>query len=392
MMKNIFVLGLSAFLLLWVSAINDVHGQTPTTGAGVDPMKDESPNNIQETLIDFTQFEERIQAAGIYPEKDPVRDKRLADLDVSAGSKEVDPDTLAPAYEIKASDLRYNRWLVQLNSSANSIFNRRWSYAIRANIKGGKEYKGEQNEVSGDRKSIRGNIGKGKYVLGVRIHFPERMYNAYARISPPYEFRAYTDTGRIVSRDEKGKFIGILDNVGTIKKITIDVSGRNYKNGIAVRLKGQFDNVSEHFMGYTYFINWRRMTWKNPNYITSVDHRTLFRVPLYPREVPYKKFDSIIVYRPGQEVGGDFIVYFRKIDMWFDFAVPPELLEDVDIFDETEWGILSRRARARRDIERKRFRERVELMRYESIRMRENAEPKNPLDKNKDKPKPAGTN
>ncbi len=391
MMKNILMLGLSAFLLLWVSAINDVYGQQPTGNTGGDPMKDESPNNVQETLIDFTQFEERVQAAGVYPDKDPIRDKKLADLDVSAGSKEVDPNTLAPAYEIQASDLFYNRWLVQLNSSANSIFNRRWSYAKRANIKGGKEYKADQGEVPADLKAIRSNIGKGKYVLGVRIHFPKHRHNAYARISPPYELRAYTDKGRIVSRDEKGKFIGVLDNVGTIKKITLDVSGRNYRNGVAVRLKDQFDNVSEHFMGYTYFINWRRMTWKNPNYITSVDHRELFRVPLYPREVPYKKFDSIIIYRPGQEIGGDFVVYFRKIDMWFDFAVPPELMEDVDIFDETEWGILTRRAQARRDIERKKLREKVELMRYESIRMKENAEPKDPLDK-KEKPKPAATN
>ncbi|HEO64767.1 MAG TPA: hypothetical protein ENI73_02755, partial [Spirochaetes bacterium] len=62
MMKNILMLGLSTFLLLWVSAINDVYGQGSTDTTVSDPMKDVSPNNVQETLIDFTQFEERVQA------------------------------------------------------------------------------------------------------------------------------------------------------------------------------------------------------------------------------------------------------------------------------------------------------------------------------------------
>ncbi|MDH4130077.1 MAG: flagellar filament outer layer protein FlaA, partial [Spirochaetota bacterium] len=306
------------------------------------------------------------------------RDKKIADLNPT-NTAEIDPKTLAPIYNIQATALLYNKWLVELNSSANTTYNRRWSYAKKVDMKAGKEFKGDLAEVS-TGKDIRGNIGKGKYTLGVRIHFPKHKNNAYAKICPPYELRAYDDNGKIVSRKKEGKFLGIIDNVGDIKKISMDVSGRNFKNGIAVRLKDQYDEIKEYFLGYLYFANWRRLSWENSNYITSVDNRTLFRVPLYPQEVPYKKFDSIIIYRPYGELGGDFVAYFRMIDMWFDYAVPPENLADLDIDDEANWGILSKKARDRKRNEDLRAREQIELIRQEERKLGKNSESKDLVD------------
>ncbi len=358
-MRKIFVIGICAFLLLWISAVNYSQEETATGDTG-DSQADVSPNNVEETLIDFTTFEDRVEKSGVYGQ-DEARGKYIKDLD-NKNPKEVDPTTLAPAYEIQASDLKYDRWLVQLNSSANTIKNRRWSYAKKVTLKSGKTFEGK--------------AGSSNAVLGVRIHFPSHKFNAYAKICPPYEIRAYDPNGKVVSRKQEGKYIGVIDNVGDIKRMTLDVSGRNFRHGVAVRLKDPYDEVTEYFMGYLYYANWRKLTWENPNYITSVDHRELFRIPLYPREVPYKKFDSLIVYRPGQSTGGDFVVYFRKVDMWFDFAIPPETLADLDIDDEDQWGILAERARKKKRIETLKAREKIELMRQEARRLGKNAQPK----------------
>lgn len=386
-MKKYLVLAISAILVVAMSVVSFAQNEAPAGGAGAvnDSQADQAPNNVEETLIDFTEFEENLQKAGLYSENDEVREKAIADLD-AANPAEVDPQTLAPAYKVKVSDMFYDRWVVQLNSSANTIKNRKWTYAKKVPLKAGKEFKGGQTEAGNE------SFGKGANVLGVRIHFPTHHHNANAKIAPPYEIRSYTDQGRVISRDTDKKRIGVIDNVGQIKKISIDVSGRNYKYGVAVRLKDQYDNVKEYFMGYTYYANWRRLNWDNPNYIESVDHRQLFRVPLYPREVPYRKFDSIIVYRPGQFMGGDFVVYFRKIDMWFDYAIPPEVLADLDIDDELNWGILAERARKRKRIETLKLREKVELMRNEERRMGKNAKNKDITKRQENQDNAAGGN
>jgi hypothetical protein len=354
-MRKVFLLGITAFVLLWASAA--FYGEEKPAGAN-DTQADVTPNNVDETLIDFTTYEDRIEKSGVYIGKDEPREKAIKDLDPT-NAKEVDPDTLAPAYEIQASDMKFDRWLVQLNSSANTNANRRWSYAKSVKLKASKKFKNQAGEES-------------DAVLGVRVRFPSHTHNAYARISPPYEIRAYYPNGQVVSQKNEGKFIGVVNNVGELKKISLDVSGRNFKHGVALRLKDQFDEVKEYFMGYLYFANWRKLSWNNPNYITSVDHRQLFRVPLYPREVPYKKFDSFIVYRPGRADGGDFVVYFRKVNLWFDFAVPPEQLSDLDIDDEATWRILTKRARDRRRLEQLKYREKLELMRQEAKRLGKN--------------------
>ncbi len=349
-MRKVLIFGVCTFLLLWISATMF----SQEGGAGDTGTASQNPNNEGEVLIDFTAFEDRIDKSGLY-EEDIARNKPIAELD-NKDPKQIDPKTLAPAYRIQASDLKYARWMVQLNSSANTVENRRWSYSKKVQLKNGKSS-----------------------VLGVRIHFPKHRYNAYAKIAPPYELRAYNNDGSIVSRNDNGKFIGVIDNVGDIKKLAIDVSGRNYKYGLSIRLRDNYDEVKEYFMGYLYYVNWRILTWENPNYLPHVDFRELYRIPLYPREVPYKKFDSIIVYRPGEVDGGDFIAYFKKINMWFDFAIPPETLKDIDIDDEAQWGIIAEIARKKRKIETIRARERIELMRQEKRKLGKNEEPKDPL-------------
>lgn len=353
---------ISVIVMLWATQV-----QAQEQGPVSDILVDENPNNVEETLIDFTEFEERIQASGLYVETDPLRDKNLSDLT----SEETDPGTLAPAYEIQAADYNYDQWRVEFNSSSNSPANRISSYAKKVTIKEGKTFQGVQTEAGRDAR------GTGNTVMGVRIRFPNYSYNSNVRIGPPYEFRAYDTDGRVVSRREQGKRIGVMDNVGKIKRMSLDVSGRNFNYGVSIRLKDNFDQIKEYFMGYIHFAGWRRLHWVNPNYVSTVDFTELFRVPLYPLDVPYIKFDSIVVYRPSySSTGGDFVVYFRKVDMWFDFSIPPETLTELSIDDESNWGILTKRAKDNRDKQTLRARKNIELYRAESQRIRGNAEPK----------------
>ncbi len=379
-------------------AVSNVHAQDkpepdkPADAKSTDYyLKDVNSNNVEETLIDFTQFETLVGkdyvSKKVY-KPDQQRNKPYKDRDIK-NKDQIDPKTLAPVFNITAEDLQYKNWTVELNSSSNSVHNRRWSYAKKVTLI--KPYQGERVSKE-DKGGLRKGIGHGAYVLGARIHFPKNHYNAYAKISPPFELRAYDEDGRVVPRQKEGKFIGIIDNVGEIKKITLDVSGRNFRNGVAVRLKDNTDTVKEYFMGYVYFANWRRLTWNNPNYITSVDHRTLFRVPLYPMEIPHVKFDSLIVYRPGQFgqfEGGDFVIYFRKIDMWFDYAVAPTWFDDLDIDDELQWKILTKRAAEQKRKEELKFREQIELRRQEAQKMGSNVEKKDIAEKD-DKKSDAG--
>ena len=351
MKKKLLSVGLSAFLLFSVTATDYVQGQVDPAGGGAATTgaAGGEQSNIGAWLIDFNNYEANLDSAEmekLYPKTDPLRKKKIAELTAA----EKDPWTNQPKYVVTSGDMKLSNWVVKLNSSANIPANRKQSY-----VKPIKITKGPDN---------------GKNVLGVRIHFPQHHHNAYAQIMPPFEVRVYDTDGKI-----KNNKMGVMNNVGTIKKISMESSGRNYKYGTSIRLKNQLDEVREYFMGYLYYSNWRTLMWDNPDYISSVDGRTLFRVPLYPQEVPYVKLDSIIVYSPGQEKAarvrskGDFVAYFKGIQMWFDYAVAPDTLADIDIDDEANWAILQFRAREQRRREMKRFREAVELKRAEERKM-----------------------
>ncbi len=338
MMKKWIIGIFMTFFLLLGFTLKQVQAQLqPPTDAfstSPDSLAGVNPNNAGETLIDFREFEERIKKSNLYANK--------------AGSD----------FVIEPDDLNYARWLVMFNSSANTFKTRKWSYAKKVSLRTSKKF------LEPDAKNE---------VLGVRVHFPKHRFNAYARISPPYELRTYYDEsdgvdktkwGKVCAKFKEGKRIGVIDNVGAIKKISLDIcSEQIYQYGIGIRLKDQFDDVKEYFMGYhSHLINWRRLNWYNPNYVSSIDQRDLFRLPLYPGEAPYIKFDSIIVYRSEKATKGDCILYFKKIDIWFDFAIAPESLNDVDIDDEDSWKILKTKAEAKRRLENLRVRERKELL------------------------------
>ena len=221
-------------------------------------------------LINFDQYEQKLSEEGAYAKE---RGERVLD------------ENLLPQFKITVDDMKIDKWVVELNSSARSVKSKIYSQTKKVTTKG----------LVG---------GAPRTVLGARIHFPTWPFAAWARISPPFEFPTYGEDGQFANKNN-----GLVENTGDIYQLSVEVNGRNYNNAFIVRMKNQNEEVEEYFMGYLFFEGWRRLIWKNPHYVTNVDLREIMRLPLYPRSVPYKKLDSFVVYRHGDQWGGDFVIY-----------------------------------------------------------------------------------
>ncbi len=167
--------------------------------------------------------------------------------------------------------------------------------------------------------------------LGIRVHYEYSYNNDWAQIKTFFPLSDY------YSGDGKG----MLRNVGPIKSISILALGRNYKNSIEVRMvdqRGQFKSIN---FGALYFRDWRRLTWENPDYIGDIRKRDIVKTHLYPQYEPFLKFDSIVIYKSPQEVGGDFVCYVKDIIVEYEYMLSK--YEDA-VNDESIWKIQETKA------------------------------------------------
>ncbi len=274
---------------------------------------------ISKELINFDKYEKNLIKSKVYPNIQPTRMQ-------DPNKVEKDKVTGVPIYRVSVSDMLIRRWLVTINSSGTSVAAKRYSYCKPVQTKG----------VYG---------GKKRWVLGARIHFHRLPYNTWAKIHPPFEIIAFNKEGKFVNIEN-----GVIDNTGQLFQIILEVNGRNYNNSITIRMKNDIDEEMDYFMGYLYFAGWKKLIWKNPNYIENVDLREIFRLPLYPRSIPYKKFVCFIIMRQGTEIGGDFIVYIANVRVSYDKAI---VIEEMDIDDEAAWQIITQQQRARAERDRR---------------------------------------
>ena len=229
--------------------------------------------------------------------------------------------------------LAIENWDVVLSSSARTIENQTLSITREATIKD-------------DARDFNGETMAGRMVMGVRVHFPEAAFNAFARIEPPFEIPAF-------GRDDRTQFhgFGVVENVGIIKEVEATLYGGNFPHGFAVVLVDPNGVERQIFMDNLRFDGWRTLRWRNPNYIADVRHREITQLPLYPNSTPFVKLGGFIIYRDGQQIGGDALTYIRDIKVTYDQAV---ISTERDIVDEDIWGILAERqeARARAELQR----------------------------------------
>jgi len=366
-MKKIISLIIGAILLLNVTFIFGKESVLidfdllKANGNGYDPSVSKSEDEIANSKYNEHFFTEKdvVGNLKVIPQHMPT----VMDYSAIAGSNFSEEDVKQMTVSLSA----YN-WFIELNSSAASVANMKYSKAIEWHSK----YPKNKNmtgflkkDVTDDNYLFPGVTFNTNYnpkypderegftVLGARIKFPESPFNNWALIRPPFEIPAYEDIdkdykGNPLPDDQKAlergkgrKFLngrGVIRNVGIIKSISISVYGCQFKNSIAILYKDQ-DNVETEilFSQPLDFDGWRELTWRNPNYIENVQNRVVAIVPLYPKDDPYMKLSAFRIYRQGDQIGGDFVVYIKDVTVTYDLANEKR---DYPIDHEEAWGII----------------------------------------------------
>ena len=232
--------------------------------------------------------------------------------------------------KLMVTSLAIEKWAVVLNSSARTVINQKLSYTMEAPVKA------DALKYGGDT------------VMGIRVHFPEDPFNAYAIVEPPFKIPAYMQKDESDATGSKFNGYGVVKNVGAIKNINVNVYGSNFTNGLGIILKDQNGRERNVFLGYLDFKGWRDLGWKNPAYIDDVRNRELVKFPLYPRTTPMRQLLGFIIYKDAAQEGGDVITYIKDVKLTYDLAILPGV-DDID--NEALWGILGKREEARRTSE-----------------------------------------
>ncbi|MDR1231611.1 MAG: flagellar filament outer layer protein FlaA [Spirochaetaceae bacterium] len=232
------------------------------------------------------------------------------------------------------TSLVMKNWLVTLASSSQSVINNKQSYVTQA-----------------ESKTFFGGEDTPTPIMGVRVHFPVEPYNSWALVKPPftipaYEFSTVEDDGTVTPADRETQSFtdlsrfedgfGVLKNVGAIKQLSVQVYGLNYPHHLSIVYENDHGEQKTVPMGYLNFDGWRRLTWDNPAYIQELRARTMRIYPLYPVNSDYIKFVGLLLKRDAASTGGDFIAYFKDIEVIYDKAVQDE---NPDIDDESTWRI-----------------------------------------------------
>ena len=126
----------------------------------------------------------------------------------------------------------------------------------------------------------------------------------------------------------------------------------NFPHGLYVLLSDNDNVTRRYFMGFLGFDGWKELRWNNPQYITEIRNREIRVYPIYPRGMPFVKFEGFQITRDAAHIGGTFIGYFKDVKIIYDKAV---LTSDRDIADEDLWGIITKKEDARQNAEMQRF-------------------------------------
>ncbi len=295
------------------------------------------------TIIDFAALEPDIVAG---EDGNPTVHSRTA-MDFSEiSATKFDDDQKA----LMRASLALPDWEVVLNSSAQTTTNMKHSVVKAA------------PNVSGPYQGLN--------VMGVRVLFPTAPVNANARIEPAFEIPAFEpmadidENGQVVvGTEQAGNFrfrkladdahgYGVLGNVGTLKSISLTTLGNNYPHAVYVLLSDNDGVERRYYMGTLNFDGWKNLIWNNPDYVSDIRDREIRVYPVYPRGLPFVKFEGLLVTRDGSHAGGDFIGYFKQVDIIYDRAVA---VTERDILDEDLWGIITEQEDRRQALELSRF-------------------------------------
>lgn len=328
----------------------------------------------ESVLIDFTLLEQDMvqpvqEVEGVHTNdlSTPQNRRTLMDYKTAAGATFTDDQKA-----LMRTSLALDNWQIELNSSARNVTSLSLSKVVPAHVRLEKPVKNAAGEVENVPVTV---PFADSFVMGVRIVFPTSSVNANAKVIPPFEIPAYEKMAYIddegnVSMNEDGERVdengevyttsttrfeegyGVVKNVGTLKSISVTTMGMNYPYALYVWLKDT-DNVERrYYMGTLGFDGWKELQWDNPTYITDVRTREIRIYPIYPRGLPFVKFQGFQVVRDAAQDGGDFIGYFKDVKIIYDKAV---LTTERDIADEDLWNIVTEREASKQNYEMTHF-------------------------------------
>jgi hypothetical protein len=291
----------------------------------------------EKVLIDFSKLVPNILQDRVDDGLLPQNQQTLMDFSVNAGT-----NYTADQRAVMKSSLAIPNWIVELASSSKTVQNDRLSYI---KVIDSKQY---------------------GPVMGVRIHFPVASYNSWALVKPPFDIPAYefsnvSEAGEISAMDDynfnstQSRFedgYGVVKNVGAVKSLQVSVYGLNFPHSLSAIFVDGNGKEQTVFLGYLNFDGWADLRWDNPQYVSEVRARSLRIFPLYPAFAPYIRFAGFVIQRDGANEGGDFITYFKDVQVIYDKA---QLETEKDIDDEDSWGIIGEREADRQKIEFKSF-------------------------------------
>lgn len=245
-----------------------------------------------QTFINFDSFE--TQLTSTYP-----AENRLAE------------ENGVPMVEIGAEMFLLDNWLVSLERSASEDrIAKKESYA---------------KKITGSDKGT---------VLGVRAHFPVWPHDTEVRVHPQLPILPYKITGEYMNLNQ-----GVVLNVGDIKTFSMWAAGRNFDFTVGVRVRDLKNKLIEFPLGSLMYTGWRFLTYSNRFYSERAIDNIEKAHRLYPSEPRILRFDSIAIYRPGNQEGGDFVGYFGSSEISY---LPAEIEAQLDINDEEVWGIIAK--------------------------------------------------
>jgi hypothetical protein len=225
-----------------------------------------------------------------------------------------------------SSEVKFSKWNIHLSGLSDNPTSRRLSDLKMVTVAAD-----QINKDAGE------SFAK---CFGIRINFAEGYNNDWAQIKtedPLSGFRLKGTEG-----------MGLLENVGPVKSVSLMVRGMNYMHSIEIRMLDQDGKYRSVNFGGLYFNSWKRLTWESPDFINDKRKRDLIKIHLYPTEKPQLKFDSIVIYKAPNEKGGDFVCYIKDVKV----AYEPYFTREVnDIDNEGVWGIQKSRDDAKKSQE-----------------------------------------
>ncbi len=241
---------------------------------------------------------------------------------------------------LMVTSLAIENWVVELNGSARTVVADRLTTARTVQ-----------------------SAFLGEPVMGVRIHFPRHANNANALVKPPFPIPAIEmpegeQTDGQTNSFAENRFLnkGLVQNVGTLKVIEMNIRGLNFPHTVSVLLERIGGKVEELPLGSLDYDGWKTLSWTNPSYAFEVRQRNRRVMPIYPHTVPFVKLNGIRFSRNGMNDGGDFVAYIKDIVVVYDKAVRDDVPVDID--DEGVWHIIRDRELARMEVEMRRLGER----------------------------------